>query len=188
MDAGTIALLIVGALAGLGIVIRNRLVRGRLRTREAWAGIEVQLKRRADLIPGLVEVVKGYARHERSTFEAVVRARAELERAQGPTASGRANGALTLGLGKLKILVEDYPELKASRHFLDLQDELADTEEKIAWARQFYNRCALAYNTRLRVFPNVLLARLFRFAPEAFFEADQDARASVRVDAAHEDG
>jgi LemA protein len=164
-----LALVLVSAL--VFIVIYNRLVRSRLRTREAWSGIDVQLQRRTSLIPSLVEMVKGYASHERDVFESVARARSALRQAGGPAEAAGANEALMQAVGRLVAVAENYPQLRASESFLNLQIELADTEDKIAFARQFYNRNVTDFNRRLEEFPSILLASLFRFRPFEFFEA-----------------
>ena len=153
-----------------------------MRVKEAWSGIDVQLKRRANLIPNLVETVKGYAAHERTVFEEVTQARATLNQASGPAESTEANSILTSALGRLFAVAENYPELQASENFLSLQEELSDVEEKIAYARQFYNRNVLAYNTLTLTFPDTLVAGIFRFQPEAFFEAEDEARTPPVVD------
>ena len=158
------------------VVIYNGLVRARVRTREAWSGIDVQLKRRADLVPNLVETVRGYASHERQTFENVTRARAMLQQAGTAPEAAQANNFLTQTLRSLFAVAENYPELKANQNFLDLQNELADIEEKIAYARQFYNRNASDYNARIQTFPNAIIAGMFGFQPFEFFEAEEEAR------------
>jgi LemA protein len=181
MNASHLALFL-GAILLLALVfIYNRLVRSRMRTLEAWSGIDVQLKRRADLIPNFVNTVKGYAAHERGLFEAVTSARSALQQASRPAAAANANARLSETLTHLLALVEDYPQLQASQSFLSLQNELSDIEEKIGYARQFYNRNVLDYNTRIHTFPRMLVAWLFGFYPVEFFEADQPARAAVSV-------
>jgi LemA protein len=161
--------------------IYNRLVRDRMRTREAWSGVEVQLKRRASLIPNLVETVRGYAGHEREVFEQVTRARAAMSGAAGPAALASADQGLSQALGRLIAVAENYPQLKAARTFLQLQQELSDTEEKIAYARQFYNQNALQYNTRIQTFPSNQFARWFQFQTVDFFAADEAAAKEVTV-------
>lgn len=160
----------------------NILVTSRMRVKEAWSGIDVQLKRRADLIPNLVETVKGYAKHERSVFENVTKARSALLSAKTPQAKGEANRSLTAALKTLFAVAESYPDLKASENFKDLQRQLEDTEDKIAYARQFYNSNVLLYNTKIKVFPNVLLAQRFGFKEEEFFEAEEKERKEVEVE------
>jgi LemA protein len=161
--------------------IYNGLVRARIRCREAWSGIDVQLKRRASLIPNLVETVKGYAAHEREVLENVTRARAMLEQAGSAGQAAQADNMLTGALRSLFAVAENYPQLKANENFLSLQSELSDIEEKIAFARQFYNRNVMDFNQRIEVFPNVLIAHSFNFAPFEFFEAEETAREDVRV-------
>jgi LemA protein len=182
VDALNIALIVAGLVLLSVLLIYNHLVRSRMRTLEAWSGIDVQLKRRADLVPNLVETVRGYAAHERQTFEELARARSAAHQAQGPAQATDANAKLTAALARLFALVEAYPVLRASESFLNLQNELSDIEEKIAYARQFYNRNVLDYNTRINTFPRMLIARLFAFQPFEFFEADEPARAAVKVE------
>jgi LemA protein len=160
----------------------NGLVRGRNRVKEAYSGIDVQLRRRASLVPNLVETVKGYAEHERGTFEEVTRARAQLERAGTPADAASANNMLTGALRHLFAVAENYPQLQAAQNFRDLQAELSDIEEKIAFARQFYNTNVLDYNNRIGTIPTSVIAGMFGFTPEEFFEADEEGRAEVRVD------
>jgi len=159
----------------------NVLVRGRNQVREAWSGIEVQLRRRASLIPNIVEAVRAYAQHERQTFDEVTRARSALQQAASTAETSAANHALGQALGRLLVVAENYPELRASDNFRHLQQELSDTEEKISFARQFYNRNALDYNNRIDVFPTLLVARLFNFGAVEFFDADEEGMAEVRV-------
>ena len=158
------------------IAIYNRLVRARNRVDNAWAQIEVQLKRRWDLIPNLVETVKGYAAHERGTFEAVTQARATAQQAQGPAATAQAEGILGQALGRLFAVAEAYPELKASQNFLDLQGQLRDTEDKVAISRQVYNDTVLTFNNAIQTFPAVILANSFGFAKREFFEVEDDGQ------------
>jgi LemA protein len=176
---------VVGVVVLIGFVMvgmYNGLVRSRNRVREAWSGIDVQLRRRASLIPNLVETVKGYAEHERETFEEVTRARSMVEQAGGAAEAAGANNMLTQALRHLFAVAENYPELKASENFRDLQRELSDIEEKIAFARQFYNQNVLSYNNGIQTFPNVIIARNFGFQEAEFFEAEEEAREEVRVD------
>ncbi|MGD9934002.1 MAG: LemA family protein [Dehalococcoidia bacterium] len=179
------ALIIVGIIAVIGIMlwtIYNGLVGARLRVREAWSGIDVQLKRRSSLIPNLVETVKGYASHERETFEAVTRARAMLDNARTPGQAAQADNILTGALRSLFAVAEAYPDLKANENFMHLQRELTDTEDKIAYSRQYYNANVRNYNEKTQVFPSVLVARMFGFVGEEFYEAEEAAREDVRVD------
>lgn len=159
----------------------NGLVQSRLRVREAWSGIDVQLKRRASLIPNLVETVKGYAQHEREVFENVTRARSMLQQAGTPEQAAEANNMLTQTLRSLFAVAENYPDLKANENFLDLQNELSDIEEKIAYARQFYNANVLSYNEKTATFPTLIFANMFNFKPAEFFEAEEEAREDVKV-------
>jgi LemA protein len=155
------------------VAIYNRLVRSRNRVDNSWAQIEVQLKRRHDLIPNLVETVKGYAAHERGTFEAVTQARTAAQQAQGPAAAAQAEGILSQALGRLFAVAEAYPELKASQNFLDLQGQLRDTEDKIAVSRQVYNDTVLTFNNAIQTFPAVMLANSFGFSKREFFEIEE---------------
>ena len=175
-------LALLGLLLALAIALYNGLVRARVRVREAWSGIDIQLRRRASLLPNLMETVQAYAAHERGTLEEVARARSALDRAGGAAEAARADGLMRGALGHLFAVAEQYPELRASENFKGLQDELSDVEEKIAYARQFYNQNALDYNARIEVFPGVLIARSFSFGPEEFFEADAEGRAEVPLD------
>lgn len=159
----------------------NGLVRGRMRVKESWSGIDVQLKRRSNLIPNLVESVKGYATHEKSVFENVTKARSALMTAGNAGEAAQADNMLTGALKSLFAVAENYPQLRATENFKHLQEELTDTETKIAASRQFYNTNVLDYNTKIKVFPNVLLAGTFGFGPETFFKADEGAKEPVKV-------
>ncbi len=161
------------------IALYNGLVQKRNRVDNAWAQIEVQLKRRHDLIPNLVETVKGYAAHERGTFEAVTQARAAAAGAQGPAQTAAAEGILSQALGRLFAVAEAYPDLKASTNFLDLQQQLQDTENKIAVSRQVYNDTVLTFNNAIQVFPAVLIAGPFGFTRREFFEIEDAADREV---------
>ena len=164
--------------------IYNGMVRSRIRVKEAWSGIDVQLRRRSSLIPNLVETVKGYAAHERETFENVTRARAMLDTARqsgNAAQAAQADNILTGALRSLFAVAEAYPDLKANQNFLDPQRELTDTEDKIAYSRQFYNSNVTSYNEKISVFPNVMLGRMFGFQPSEFYEAEETAREEVRV-------
>jgi LemA protein len=178
-----IVLLVVVLLIGLALVaLYNRFVRYRNRVDNAWAQIEVQLKRRWDLIPNLVETVRGYAQHERGTFEAVTEARANAQRAQGPADTAAAEGILGQALGRLFAVAEAYPELQADENFRQLQSELAETENRIAVSRQVYNDTVLTYNNAIQTFPGVMLAGPFGFTKREFFETDETQREPPRVD------
>lgn len=163
----------------------NGMVANRLRVQESWAGIDVQLKRRSSLIPNLVETVKGYAAHEREVFENVTKARSALMGATDAKSAAEANNQLTTALKSLFAVAEAYPQLRASENFQKLQSELSDIEAKIAYARQFYNTNVMTYNTRIKTFPNVLLANQFGFKEAAFFTATEEEKADVKVSFAH---
>ena len=159
----------------------NGLVRLRNRIEAAWAQIDVQLRRRYDLIPNLVETVKGYATHERETLDSVTRARAAAESASGPADQAAKENMLTQTLRSLFAVSEAYPDLKANQNFLSLQEELSATEGRIAYARQYYNDTVQRYNTKIQSFPAVLLAGALRFQEREYFEADDTSRGPVNV-------
>ena len=172
-----IALIIIGVIVLIliiyVIVTYNSLVDFRNKVKDGWAGIEVLLKRRNDLIPNLVETVKGYAAHEKSTLDEVVEARNNAVNAKGQEEEMKAAGALSTALGNLFAVAESYPDLKANTNFLDLQNNLRDTEDKIATARDVYNNMVLAYKNKLEMFPSNIIAGMFKFTPEEFFEAEE---------------
>ena len=174
-----LGVMLIFGLAFLGIY--NGLIRSRVRTNEAWSGIDVQLKRRASLVPNLVETVKGYAAHEKDVLENVTRARAQLEQAGSAGQAAQADNVLTGALRTLFAVSENYPQLRANENFMALQQELSDIEEKIAFARQFYNRNVMDFNTRIQVFPNLFVAHMFNFHAFEFFEAEEGAREEVPV-------
>ena len=174
---------IVAVVVAVAVVaIYNRLVNLRNRVDNAWHQIDVQLRRRYDLIPNLVETVKGYAAHERETFERVTEARAQSAAAGTVREQGQAENMLTGALRQLFAVAENYPQLRANENFLMLQEELAGTESKIAYARQFYNDSVMTINATVQRFPNNLVARSFGFAERDYFEIEEpEARAPVRV-------
>jgi len=180
-----IALIVIALIVVLLIVFviaaYNGMVRSRNKVDEAWSGIDVQLKRRHDLIPNLVESVKGYAAHERELFEDVTRARAQAQAASGVQDQAQAENQLTRSLSRLLAVAENYPDLKASQNFLALQEELTGTESRIAFARQFYNDTVQALNTLIQSFPSRIVAGLGHFEPREFFEIDEPARGPVSV-------
>lgn len=180
MIAVIVVIVVVVLLALWVMGMYNKLVGLRNRAASAWSGIDVQLKRRHDLIPNLVETVKGYAAHEKSTFEEVTQARAAAQSAQGPAAQGQAEGMLTAALGRLMAVAEAYPELKASENFQQLQSQLTDTEDQIAFARQAYNGVVTTYNTAVQSVPTNIIAGMFHFEEREFFELDQAEAAAVR--------
>lgn len=163
------------------IATYNKLVVLRNRVRDQWAQIDVQLKRRFDLIPNLVETVKGYTKHESDTLENVVKARNTFLSATTPEAEMEADGELSKAISKLFALTESYPDLKANTNFIDLQKELQETEDKIASSRQFYNDTVLTYNNKIEVVPSNIIASIFNFKKEAFFEANKTERENVQV-------
>lgn len=159
----------------------NTLVKLRNAVKDQWSQIDVHLKRRADLIPNLVETVKGYAKHEEGTLEAVVAARNKAVSATNVNDEMAANNELTGALTKLFALTEAYPELKANTNFMDLQNNLKETEDKISFARQFYNDTVLKYKNKLEVFPTNIVASIFGFKPENFFEASANEKETPKV-------
>ncbi len=185
MSVGLIIVIVIAAVVLFAFLfllgLYNGLVKARLRVKEAWAGIDVQLKRRSSLIPNLVETVKGYASHERELFENVTKARSQLDNAQTAKQAADANNMLTQTLRSLFAVAENYPQLRASENFQSLQNELSDVESKIAYARQFYNANVLSYNEKIQVFPNVIFAGTFGFQAAEFFEAEEEARQDVPV-------
>ena len=177
-----VILVVVGILVLALITLYNRFVRLRNRVDNAWAQIEVQLKRRWDLIPNLIETVKGYAAHERGTFEAVTQARAAAQNARGPAETAAAEGILGQALGRLFAVAEAYPELQADENFRQLQTELSETENRIAISRQVYNDTVLTFNNAIQTFPGVVLAGPFGFTKREFFETDDAERGVPQVD------
>jgi LemA protein len=176
-----IGLAVIGLLVLAVIAIYNRLVRLRNRTDNAWSQVDVQLKRRYDLIPNIVETVKGYAAHERETFEEVVRARTAAQDASSVEEQAVAENMLTGALRKLFALAEAYPELRASENFRRLQEELAETENRISVSRQIYNDSTLTYNNAVQTVPSNIIASMFNFAKRAYFEIEDDARSAPEV-------
>jgi LemA protein len=159
----------------------NGLVSRRNKVDNAWSQIDVQLKRRHDLIPNLVETVKGYAAHERQTLEAVTQARNMAVRAEGPAQQAEAENVLTGALKSLFAVSEAYPDLKANQNFLNLQEEVTSTEDRIAYSRQFYNDSVLSYNTKIQQFPSVIIANSFNFGAREFFDAEPGETEPVQV-------
>src|SRR3954451_23427257 len=180
-----VLLIVLGVIVLLVIVLiasYNGLVQLRNRVDNAWAQIDVQLKRRYDLIPNLVETVKGYAGHERQTLEAVIQARNMAMSAQGPQQQAQAENMISGALKSLFALSEAYPDLKANQNFLNLQEELTGTEGRISYARQFYNDTVQKWNTKIQTFPAVIIAGMFHYQPREYFEAEAPAeREPVRV-------
>jgi LemA protein len=171
----TVVLIVIGVvvlIALIFILIRNSIIGSRNRVDEAWSGIDVQLKRRHDLVPNLVEAVKGYAQHEQATFEKVTQARAAAMQAQGPAEAGPAEGALSQALGGLRVVAEQYPELRATENFQQLSRNLSELEDEIQASRRIYNSNVQAYNTKIQVFPNSIVANSGGFEEREFFEIE----------------
>jgi LemA protein len=177
-------LIVIGALVLLAlavVLIYNRLVALRNRVENAWSQVDVQLRRRYDLIPNLVETVKGYASHERATFEEVTRARTAAQQAQGVADQARAEDALTGAIGRLFAVAEQYPQLRATENFQSLQGDLSDTEQRIAVARQVYNDTVQTYDTAIETVPTNIVAGAFSFERREYFEIEDAARAVPQV-------
>lgn len=176
-----IAIIVVVILAIVIWASYNTLIVAKVRINEAFSQIDVQLKRRADLIPNLVETVKGYAKHEKTVLEEITKARTSLMSAKGVAEKAKANNQLAETLKSLFAVSENYPSLKANENFKELQDELSDTENKIAYARQFYNSTVMDYNTKLSVFPTIVFGNMLHFGPAEFFAATADEKKEVQV-------
>lgn len=176
--------IIIGAIGLLVLYawsLYNGLVTESTQIDEAWGQIDVQLKRRADLIPNLVESVKGYAKHEKTVFTDVTKARTALMKAETPAESAQANDMLTGALKSLFAVAESYPQLKANENFVHLQKELSDTEDKVAYARQFYNTQLMEYNLKVKTFPNMIFANMFGFKEKEFFKTEEADRRATKV-------
>ena len=176
-----IVVVVVLALLLVLVAMYNKLVRLRNRSENAWAQVDVQLKRRADLVPNLVEAVKGYAAHEQEVFENVTNARAASLQAQGVQQQAEAQNVLTAALGRLMAVAEAYPQLRATENFQQLQAQLAETEDKIAVSRQVYNDTVLTYDNALETLPTSIVAGIFNFRPRVYFEAEGAAREAPQV-------
>ena len=176
-----VILIVVGVLVVYVMGVFNSLVVLRNKVRDQWSQIDVQLKKRFDLIPNLVETVKGYAKHEKETLNAVIEARNNFKTANTPEEEMKASGDLTKALGRLMVLTEAYPELKANQNFLQLQTDLKDVEEKIAFARQFYNDSVLSYMNKVEMFPSNIIASSFGFKAMNYFEAGEEAKDAPKV-------
>ena len=182
MSTGLVLILVVVGIVGLGILLYNRLVFWRQQVKNAWSQIDVQLKRRYDLIPNLVETVKGYAKHERETLEKVIQARNMATQAHSPKEAAAAETILSGTLKSLFAVAEQYPDLKANQNFLKLQEELTSTENKISFARQFYNDTTATYNTKIQSFPANFMAGPFGVTPQEFFVVENpEERKTVKV-------
>jgi LemA protein len=182
MTGLVVVLIIIGVVAFAAIGIYNGLITLRNRADNAWAQVDVQLRRRYDLIPNLVETVKGYAAHEKETFQKVTEARSQAINAGTVAEQGKAENMLTGALKSLFAVVESYPDLKANQNFLMLQEELAGTEGKISYARQFYNDTVMKFNTKQQVFPSNIIAGMFNFHEKEYFEIEEpEAKEPVKV-------
>jgi LemA protein len=169
----TVVLIVIGVIVLLALIFiftRNSIIGSRNRVDEAWSGIDVQLKRRHDLVPNLVEAVKGYAQHEQATFEKVTQARSQAMQASGPGEAGPAEAALSQALGGLRVVAEQYPELRATENFQQLSRNLSELEDEIQASRRIYNSNVQAYNTKIQVFPNSVVANTGGFEEREFFE------------------
>jgi LemA protein len=176
-----VVLVVIVVLVAWAVVSYNGLIRFKNRIEAAWAQIDVQLKRRHDLIPNLVETVKGYASHERETLEAVINARNRAISSSGPAELAANENMVTQALGRVFALSEAYPDLKANQGFQQLQEELTATEDKVAYARQFYNDSVFKYNAKIQQFPTVIFANMAGFKQREYFEADDQSRGPVQV-------
>ena len=185
MNTGTIIIIVVVAIIVLCVFFvigtYNKLVNGRNKVKDQFAQIDVQLKRRSDLIPNIVETVKGYAKHEEKTFKEVIEARNKFVSAKGVNEEINASNEITSALNKLFALSEAYPDLKANTNFLSLQNDLKDTEDKISYARQFYNDTVLTYNNLREMFPSNVVASIFNFEKYEFFKTDEASKEVPKV-------
>jgi LemA protein len=185
ISSGLVIGVVIAAIAALFLFVfvgmYNGLVRKRNRAQNAWAQVDVQLKRRHDLIPNLVETVKGYAAHERGTFDEVTQARTAAQQAQGPQAQAQAENVLTQALGRLFAVAEAYPQLRATENFQQLQAQLSETESNIAVSRQVYNDTVLTYDNALQTLPTSIIAGMFNFQAREYFQADDGDRAVPQV-------
>ena len=174
-----VLIVIIAFVALFAISIYNSLVKLRNQVKNAWSQIDVQLKRRHDLIPNLIETVKGYMTHERDTLENITKARSQAVAAEGVGDKAKAEGELTSALGKFNLVVENYPDLKANQNFLSLQEELTSTENKISFSRQNYNDQVLFYNNKIQMVPSNIVAGMFQFKEEEFFEIEDEKEKEV---------
>ena len=179
MVTAIVVIVIIAFIALFFISIYNSLVKLKNRVKNAWSQIDVQLKRRHDLIPNLIETVKGYMTHERDTLENITKARSQAVAAEGVGDKAKAEGELTRALGKFNLVVENYPDLKANQNFLSLQEELTSTENKISFSRQNYNDQVLFYNNKIEMFPSNIMAGMFKFNKEEFFEIEDEKEKEV---------
>ncbi len=182
MDSSLIFFVLLLLALGFAVYLFNRLIRGRNLVEAAWADIDVQLQRRHDLVPRLVKIVQAYASHEKDTLEAVVAQRDQAIQADDIAARSDAETELDSSINRLIVLAEAYPELKAGENFLQLQEDLVDVENKLQYARRFYNGAVRDYNNKVEQFPDHMLASAFKFESAKFFQAEDPARRSVKVD------
>jgi LemA protein len=181
MDIYLILLIVVITIASLFVIVYNSLISLKNQAKNAWAQIDVQLKRRNDLIPNLVEAVKGYMKYEKDVFTEITKARASIMSARSVEGKAKASGELSNALKSFFAVAENYPKLKASENFLQLQEEISSTENKIAYSRQYYNDVVMVYNTRIEVFPQSLVASIFKFTKMDSFMADDSERKNVEI-------
>jgi len=182
MDLGlTIGIVVIVVVVLSVIVLYNSLIRLRNQVKNSWAQIDVQLKRRNDLIPNLVESVKGYMKHEKSTLENITKARASMMKAQTVEGKAKASNMLSDTLKSLFAVSENYPQLKANENFMQLQEEITGTENKIAYSRQHYNDMVMVFNTKIQTFPNNIFANMLKFTQETMFEATAEEKKNVKV-------
>ncbi len=172
---------VVSLIAIYLLTIYNGLVSAKVKISEAFSHIDVQLKRRVDLIPNLIESVKGYVKHEKEVLEKVTAARTSLMQAKSPHEKAKSDNMLTDTLKSLFAVAENYPTLKANENFIKLQDELSDTENKIAYSRQFYNSTVMDFNTKIQIFPNMIVASLLAFKAAEFFQIEEDEKKPIKV-------
>jgi LemA protein len=182
MSTTTIIFIVLGALVLFVIGLYNSLIRLRNKVKEGWSDIDTQLKRRWDLIPNLVSTVKGYAEHEKGTFEEVTKMRTAAMDAKTPADRAKAENMLSSTLKSLFAVAENYPDLKANTNFLDLQQTLREVEEALQMSRRYYNGTVRDFNNKIEVFPNNMLAGMLKFEKESFFEVEEEARKNVKVD------
>ena len=178
---GIITIIVIAILL-LAVILYNSFIRLRNQVRNAWAQIDVQLKRRNDLIPNLVSTVKGYMKHEKTLLENITKARSSLMKGGNPEALGKKSGELSNFLGRLFAVAENYPDLKASQNFIQLQEEITGTENKISYSRQHYNDIVMHFNTKIQTFPNNLFANIFNFGEQKSFEATEAEKKNVKVE------
>jgi LemA protein len=181
MDVYTFVLIAIGAIVLLLIIVYNGLISLKNQAKNAWAQIDVQLKRRNDLIPNLVEAVKGYMKHEKGVFTEITKARTGIISAKSVEGKAKASCQLSNALKSFFAVAENYPKLKASENFMQLQEEISSTENKIAYSRQYYNDVIMVYNTRIEVFPQSLIASIFKFNKMESFIANESERKNVEI-------